>query len=86
MIQDAWALSGGVRIHYLDSGEEKDPARLPLMYIPGSLGSAEDFRAEMEKLLPRHTIAVSWRGAGKSDAPERGYTLEDQVADAEAGH
>jgi pimeloyl-ACP methyl ester carboxylesterase len=54
------------------------------MYIPGALESAENFRSEMEKLAPRRTLAISWRGASKSDAPETGYSLEDQVADAEA--
>src|SRR5690606_4255613 len=48
------------------------------------LESAENFRSEMEKLAPRRTLAISWRGASKSDAPETGYSLEDQVADAEA--
>lgn len=84
MIRDAWAVREGVRIHYLDSGEQEESGRIPLMYIPGSLESADGFRSEMEKLAPRRTLAVSWRGAGKSDAPETGYSLEDQVADAEA--
>ncbi len=84
MIRDAWALRSGVRLHYLDSGEREEVDRIPLMYIPGALESAENFRSEMEKLAPRRTLAISRRGAGKSDAPETGYSLEDQVADAEA--
>lgn len=84
MIRDEWAVREGVRIHYLEGGEREAADRIPLMYIPGALGSAENFRSEMEKLAPRRTLAVSWRGAGKSDAPETGYSLEDQVKDAEA--
>ena len=38
----------------------------------------------MEKPAPRRTLAVYWRGAGKSDAPETGYSLWSQVADADA--
>ncbi|MBO2534083.1 MAG: hypothetical protein CW342_14635 [Thermoactinomycetaceae bacterium] len=84
MIRDEWAVREGVRIHYLEGGEREAADRIPLMYIPGALGSAENFRSEMEKLAPRRTLAVSWRGTGKSDAPETGYSLEDQVKDAEA--
>src|SRR5690606_40899129 len=84
LLGDVLAFRTVVQLHYLDSGEREEVDLIPLMYIPGALESAENFRSEMEKLAPRRPLAISWRGASKSDAPETGYSLEDQVADAEA--
>ncbi len=61
-----------------------DEARTPLVYVPGSLGGADDFRDEMSLLAPRTTVAISPRGAGASSASEYGYTLQDRIGDLEA--
>ena len=83
MIEDRWGERDGVKLHYL---VQQGPADLsPLMYVPGSLGRAEEFRAEMERLAPRATLAVDKRGIYEGEAaPEDGYTFEDRVADLEA--
>jgi len=83
-IQECWAEHHAVRLHYLDNKMDADPTLAPLVYIPGIMGSAEDFRAEIPLFAPRRCIAVSLRGRGKSDAPEIGYTLADHRADIEA--
>jgi len=36
---------------------------------------------EGQILAPRRVVAVSLRGRGKSDAPDRGYTFQDHVSD-----
>ncbi len=78
MIQDVFVNNQGVKLHYLRSyGDEL----MPLIYISGSLGNAEHFKDEMVRLAPRPTVALSLRGLGKSDAPERGYRFEDLVSD-----
>lgn len=83
MIQDAWVEAAGEQLHYLMSGEPRTarPGVTPLVYLPGSLGSAEQFKAEMERLAPRPCISVSVRGAGRSAKPTEGYGLDDRVQD-----
>lgn len=84
-VEDGWAQSGSVRLHYLDSHPDGDPALIPLIFIPGRFGSAEDYVSlEISALAPRRCIAVSLRGRGHSDAPEEGYAFEDHIADVEA--
>ena len=84
MVTGGWAFSGKVRIHYLDSDPAERAAEVPLLLIPGMLGSAEDYLADMESLAPRRCVSVSLRGRGKSDAPEQGYSFEDHIDDIEA--
>jgi len=80
MIEDRWGNRDGVQLRYLVHGGATD--RVPLVYVPGSLGRAEEFRAEMERLAPRATLAVDKRGVVEGeDAPEVGYAFEDRVAD-----
>jgi pimeloyl-ACP methyl ester carboxylesterase len=82
MIRDGWAETKDARLHYLIADGE---SRLtPLVYLPGSLGSAEDFRDEMKRLAPRTTVALSPRGLGKSSAPTGGYSFRQRVADMES--
>jgi pimeloyl-ACP methyl ester carboxylesterase len=81
---DYWASNQGVRLHYLDSGEGSDPALTPVVFVPGMLGTAEDYREEIEALAPRRAIALSLRGRGQSDAPAEGYRFVDHVRDIEA--
>lgn len=55
-----------------------------MVFIPGMLGSADDYRTEIDRLFPRRCVALSLRGRGKSDAPFHGYSFEDHVSDVEA--
>lgn len=78
MIEDRWVDSAGVHLHYLAAGGS---AATPLVYVPGALGSAEQFLPEMKRLAPRRCLAISKRGLGKSSAPPSGYGLADRVND-----
>ncbi len=83
MIDDRWGTREGVGLHCLVQQGSAD--RVPLVYVPGSLGRAEEFRAEMGRLAPRATLAVDKRGVVEGEsAPEVGYAFEDRVADLEA--
>lgn len=82
MITEAHTERGPVRLHYLQ--QRGDESLTPLVYVPGSLGNAQDFRTEMLRLAPRTTVAISPRGLGGSSAPEQGYSLDDRVQDLEA--
>ena len=82
-VTEKWAAQDGVRLHYLVSGAE-DVARTPLVFVPGGLGAAEDYMADMPAFAPRLCVAMSLRGQGVSDAPDAGYRLQDFTADLEA--
>ncbi len=71
-------------MHYLDSGRETSRELVPVVFIPGALGTAELYRHEIQSLAPRRCVAISLRGRGKSEVPERGYTFEDNVSDVES--
>jgi pimeloyl-ACP methyl ester carboxylesterase len=81
--QSRWASNLGIRIHYLDTTPDADPALTPIVFVPGALGTAEDYREEMAALAPRRCIAISLRGRGQSDAPTEGYSFLTQVRDIE---
>lgn len=83
MIFDCWSLNGGVRLHYLDNGS-REVGGVPLIFVPGLRGSAEDFQLMLEAFLPRRALAISLRGRGLSDIPENGYTFNDHVDDIAA--
>lgn len=82
--ESRWASNQGVRIHYLDSGASADPTLVPIIFVPGGMGSAEDYQAEMAALAPRRCIAISLRGRGQSDVPMEGYGFLSHVRDIEA--
>jgi len=82
-IINCFTTNNEVTIHYLDT-TEFDPELIPLVYIPGTLGFAEQFEKEMKELSPRRCLSISLRGNGKSDAPLTGYSLEDHVDDIQA--
>jgi pimeloyl-ACP methyl ester carboxylesterase len=84
LIRECWANNRGVRIHYLDNHPDVSLKHTPIVFIPGTLGSAEDYRAEVAALAPRRCIALSLRGRGQSDAPKTGYSFLDHVTDIEA--
>jgi pimeloyl-ACP methyl ester carboxylesterase len=78
-ILDQWADNEGVKIHYLDN--ESQDLHTALVYVPGMLGTAEEFTDEMEVFSPRRCISMSLRGRGKSDVPKNGYSLIDHASD-----
>ena len=83
MIEERWGQRDGVALRYLV--QEGSAGLVPLVYVPGSLGRAGEFRTEMERLAPRPTLAVDKRGLFEGEAaPELGYAFGDRVADLEA--
>lgn len=83
-VEERWAAGRGGRIHYLDSADAAGRHLVPVICIPGMLGTADDYRREMASLAPRRCVAISLRGRGRSEAPQVGYRFEDHVADIEA--
>lgn len=60
-----WWSNDGLRLHYRDYAG--DPARPPLLCIPGLTRNARDFEALAERLAPSwRVIAVDLRGRGES--------------------
>ncbi|MGD6774673.1 alpha/beta fold hydrolase [Sutcliffiella horikoshii] len=82
-VRDRYSKNKDISIHYLETTDYSHNLT-PLVYVPGALGFAEHFEDEMKILSPRHCVSLSLRGNGKSDAPLKGYTLEDHVSDIEA--
>ncbi len=69
----------GVNIHALIfNASEKE---VPIVCVPGATNSAEDIEEGFAGKLSHYHIIISIRGRGKSDAPERGYSLEEQASD-----
>lgn len=83
-LEDRWVDNHGVRLHYLDSISSADLKLVPILFVPGAFGSTDDYHTEIAALAPRRCVVLSLRGRGKSDAPGRGYSFEDQISDIEA--
>ncbi|HYF81860.1 MAG TPA: alpha/beta hydrolase [Clostridia bacterium] len=83
IIREGWVDNKGVMIHYLESYESEGNLT-PLFICSGLSESAEDYTNLMHVLAPRRCIVLSFRGRGKSDCPENGYSLEDHVSDIES--
>lgn len=83
-ILDKYVNNNGVTIHYLESKPTIKNIEVPLIYVPGMLGTAEQFQDEMNELDNRKCISISLRGCGRSSAPYTGYSFSDQYSDIEA--
>lgn len=81
-IVDGWVRNEKVYLHYLDN--QSGTADIPIIFIPGLRGSAEQFRPMIESLGTRRALAISLRGRGQSGVPEAGYSFEDHVGDIAA--
>ena len=85
MIVDRWVRRDYLRLHVLETAPEAaDPRMTPLVIVPGTAESAEDYADLIELLAPRRCVAISLRGRGQSSAPQGGYTLADHVGDVAA--
>ena len=83
-VDDGYADSGGVRIHYATLGDPKDP---PVLMIHGFPDYWYSWRALMADLSRDHfTIAIDQRGYNLSDKPEgeQNYQLKYMVGDVAA--
>lgn len=84
-IIDNYVDNRDLQIHYLESlPQTKGKDKIPLIYIPGMLDYAENFKREMQDFETRKVISISLRGCGKSSAPLSGYSFEDHYSDVEA--
>ena len=59
-------------------------AGVPLVFVPGGLGAADDYLAEFETFAPRRCLALSLRGQGKAMFLTPGMRLQNFVGDIEA--
>lgn len=72
--------SDGVRLHYAESGRRSGP---PVLLIQGLGADKHLWDLQRLALAPRYrTIALDNRGAGRSDRPFGGYSLEQMAEDA----
>ena len=76
--------NNSVRLNYLENETKQDMQKTSILFIPGMLGHAEHYQAEIEKLNDRYCLALSLRGRGKSDSPKTGYSYEDHLSDIES--
>lgn len=81
-MNERYANNNGIKIHYLDNAVKS--RHIPLVYVPGMLGRAENFIDEFPLFSERRVISISLRGRGKSDAAKRGYTLSAHATDIAA--
>ena len=76
--------NGGVRLHWLDSGDCGARTETPVLVVPGWPEAADEYAWLGARLADRRVVVVDVRGRGRSDAPARGYTWRDHVCDLEA--
>lgn len=88
---DSWAHNGPIKLHFITNVAQVSPeAGLPLVIVPGTSESAEDYLDLLEILAPRPVFALSLRGRGQSGSPlldyGKGgmYRLEDHASDVKA--
>ena len=75
----AWS-TDGIRIHYRQTGRGGGP---PVLLVQGLGADKHGWDLQRVALAPRHrTIALDNRGAGRSDKPRAGYSLEQMADDA----
>ncbi len=82
--REGWWKNGNVRLHYVESGWDSPSKLTPLVYAHTGFGTAEVFIPEMKALSPRRCVACSLRGRGNSDAPDAGYSFDENVSDIDA--
>lgn len=79
-VESKFAQANGVRLHYLVVGQGD-----PVLLLHGFGQSSHMWRPLMRELTKSHTvIAADLRGAGRSDAPEDGYTKSAMARDVHA--
>lgn len=81
--KEGFANNQGVMIHYIDN-EVKNNNTTPLLICPGLSESVDDYINLISNIKDRRCIALSFRGRGKSDAPNKGYTLKDHISDIDS--
>jgi pimeloyl-ACP methyl ester carboxylesterase len=83
-VDSRWCDNAGVRLHFLDSGEEVTPTETPVFVVPGWPEAADEYAWLGARLTDRRVVIADVRGRGPSDAPAHGYTWQHHVGDLEA--
>ncbi len=71
LLEDFATTKDGVQIEVLRSPDLN--VGVPMLFIPGMLGTASMFAERVEVIRPRPGIAFSHRGCGKSSSPQEGH-------------
>jgi pimeloyl-ACP methyl ester carboxylesterase len=82
--REEWLKNGSIRLHCVESGWDSPTNLTPVVYVHSGFGTAEVFIPEMKALSPRRCVSCSLRGRGNSDAPEAGYSFDENVSDLDA--
>jgi pimeloyl-ACP methyl ester carboxylesterase len=83
LVEDACSTTDGVHLEMLHS-KSLDHS-IPVILVPGMIGTASMFSERIEMLHPRPGIAFSHRGCGKSSSPAEGhYDFASRCLDIEA--
>jgi pimeloyl-ACP methyl ester carboxylesterase len=82
--REEWLKNGSIRLHCVESGWDSPTNLTPVVYVHRGFGTAEVFIPEMKALSPRRCVSCSLRGRGNSDAPEAGYSFDENVSDLDA--
>jgi pimeloyl-ACP methyl ester carboxylesterase len=70
--------AGDIRLHYVEQGSGDEP----VVFIHGYTGSLRDWEETFARLpADIRAIAIDLRGAGESDRPGHGYTLQQYAED-----
>lgn len=67
------------QIHVIHS--DLKALKMPLVFIPGMLGKAQDWVNDLESFEGHPSVAISLRGRGQSDAPDSGFSVFDHADD-----
>ncbi len=75
-------LATGITLQYVEQG---DHSGLPILFIPGALGTWKSY----ERIFPylpsaMHAFSITLRGRGDSDKPESGYDFKETAIDIAA--
>jgi pimeloyl-ACP methyl ester carboxylesterase len=76
--------NGGVRLHWLDTGDAGVRTETPVLVVPGWPEAADEYAWLAAGVADRRVVVADVRGRGRSDAPAGGYTWRDHVRDLEA--
>lgn len=82
-VEERFVTNGGVKIRYLDNRPET-PVGEAVFFSPGVMDRADDYLETFDVFGDRRLLVIDHRGRGGSDAPEDGYSAEEQASDVAA--
>lgn len=82
-MEERYIRNGEIKIHYTASNGSVSPELIPLLICPGLAESSTEYEEVIQEIQPRKCAAISFRGRPKSEAPSRGYGLQEHMSDIE---